>query len=209
MYLMTGTRPDLAYSISILSQYMQEPRECHWGAVKRVLRYVAGTQSYSLKYTNEGLEPHVFSDANWGGDTVTRKSTTGIISKISNGPITWQSKRQPTVALSSMEAEYMALAEASKEAKWIRMYLTELGHRIEDPVPIYCDNQGAISYSTNPVHHARTKHVDIKFHFVRNMVASQATTIIYIPTADQQADIFTKALGTTAYRKLTTDINLL
>ena len=210
MYLMTGTRPDLAYSISLLSQYMQAPRECHWGAVKRVLRYVAGTQGYSLKYIgSQNLGPHVFCDANWGGDTATRKSTSGIISKVSDGPVTWQSKRQPTVALSSMEAEYMALTEASKEAKWIRMYLTELGHRMTESVPIYCDNQGAKSYASNPVHHARTKHVDIKYHFVRNMVASGATTIIYVPTAAQQANIFTKALGTMIFKKLATDIRLL
>uniref|UniRef100_A0AAV1UU28 Polyprotein n=1 Tax=Peronospora matthiolae TaxID=2874970 RepID=A0AAV1UU28_9STRA len=173
MYLMVGTRPDLAAAVGVLSQFSADPCPTHWQALKRVLRYIQGTREYGIEYqatNNDKL--HGYSDADWAGDVEARRSTSGYTFILNNGYVSWRSKKQSTVALSSTEAEYMALTEAAQEAIWLKALLCELDEmRSDEAVKIYEDNQGSIALAKNPEFHKRTKHIDIRYHFVREKVA--------------------------------------
>ena len=202
MYLMLGTRPDIAFAVSCLSRFMANPTAAHIQAVKRVFRYLNGTVDLDLVYQG-GLEPlKGYTDADWGGDLETRRSTSGYLFNVGSGAISWSSKRQPTVALSSCEAEYMGETQATKEAIWLRRLLKELlGKGTDEPIAtvIYGDNQGAIMLAKNPQYHARTKHIDIQHHFVREKQAEGLVDIQYKPTSEQIADGLTKPLPKDAF----------
>jgi transposase InsO family protein len=207
MYAMLGTRPDIAYSISKLAQYSNEPREQHWKAVKQLLRYLATTSNYCLTYSgnhNNNDEPKLlgYCDSDWANDYEDRRSTTGYVFMTAGGAISWKSKRQPTVALSSTEAEYMAASEATREAINWRMLLNELGFDITKPTIILSDNQGSIALTKNPEHHARSKHIDIRHHYVREQVALGSVEMNYINTDDMTADVLTKPLARDRHAKL-------
>ena len=197
IYVMTCTRPDLSWVVSKLSQYLSEPKEQHWAAVKHVMRYLKSTIDHELCYKKsvENLKLEAYSDADWASDTEDRRSTTGYcFSLTKHGPlICWKSKKQPTVALSTCEAEYMALAAATQES----LYLVQLLNGMDTdhqyaPVKIFEDNQGAIALSKNPVCRQRCKHVDIRYHFIRSALHECKITIEYCPTADMIADVLTK-----------------
>lgn len=199
IYIMTCTRPDLGWVVSKLSQYLAAPKQEHWVTAKHLLRYLKGTKDQELHYqkSEKSLQLEGYSDADWASDKNDRKSTTGYcFSLTENGPvISWKSRKQPTVALSTCEAEYMALAATTQES----MYLVQLLNGIDksnrhEPVKIYEDNQGAIALSKNPVCRQRSKHVDIKYHFVRSAHAQGKIEIGYCPTADMVADVLTKPL---------------
>ena len=199
MFLMTGTRPDLAVAIGFLSQFNANPTNAHMQAAKRTLRYLKGTKDAKLCFNgnndgNQGITLIGYCDANWGNDTATRKSTTGYLFHLCGALITWSSKRQATVALSSTEAEYMALTHATKEAIWLRTLLSELSFMQRSATIIHEDNQSSIALARNPVHHARTKHIDIQYHFIREKVDSKEIELIYLPTDDMHADTLTKPL---------------
>jgi ribonuclease HI len=162
-----------------------------------VLRYLQGTSCLGLKYQSDGTDSAQivgYCDASWANDPDTRKSVTGYVFFLAGGPISWSSKRQPTVALSTAEAEYMALSAAAQEAKWLSMFMGELGFQ-QDTITIYSDNQSAIAIANNPVHHARTKHIDLRHHFIRECVENNIIMLKYITSAKQIADIFTKPLN--------------
>lgn len=152
-----------------------------------------------------------YSDADWAGDMDTRRSTTGYVVMLNNGAVAWKSRRQPTVALSTMESEYMALTEATKELKWIKTLLAELGYSKgnnensadESPTDLFSDNQSAIALAKNPVSHARAKHIDLRHHFVREAIQDKVIWVQYIPTAEMTADSLTKALGREKHEKCT------
>ena len=195
MYAMLGTRPDLAYSVSVLSRYASNPAVAHWAAVKRVFRYLRATVNLQLTFQGR-IEPlNGFTDSDWAGDS-TRRSTSGYVFSIGSGIISWSSKRQATVALSTCEAEYIGMTEASKEAIWLRRLLAQLHPSSKEPqaVIIYGDNQGAIALAKNPEFHARTKHIDIRQHYVREQVENGSVELQYVPTDKQVADGLTKAL---------------
>ena len=210
LILLTPTRPDIAYAVRIVSRFMSKPQEPHARAVKHLYRYLRGTTDFALLYRRgEDLTLHGFTDADWAGDTHDRKSTTGYIFMIGSSPITWNSKKQPTIALSSTESEYMAITEGTKEALWLRSLLEEL--RMSDPkVPtiIYGDNQGSLNLAHNPIYHARTKHIEVKHHFIREKVSAGQVKLEYIPTSEQLADIMTKALGRIAFERLRCQLGL-
>ncbi|KAG2782680.1 hypothetical protein PC111_g24477 [Phytophthora cactorum] len=172
MYLMVGTRPDLAAAVGVLSQFAADPCPTHWQALKRVFRYIQGTKTHGIEFQGsceDGLQG--YSDADWAGDIESRRSTSGYAFMMNGGCISWRSKKQRTVALSSTEAEYMALSEATQEAVWLKVFLCELGEMANDEaVKIYEDNQGSIALAKNPEFHKRTKHIDIRYHFVREKV---------------------------------------
>jgi hypothetical protein len=200
MYLMTGTRPDLAFSVSILSQFNARPSQAHYNAAIRVLRYLRGTHDYGLTYRSTQYSPnndkvilYGYSDADWANDVTSRRSVTGYVFYCCGGVISWSAKRQPTTALSSTEAEYMALTQATKEAIWLRRLLLELGFP-QQITTIFEDNQSTIALAKNPVHHQRTKHIDVRHHFVREQVEIGSIQLEYIPTTDMIADALTKAL---------------
>jgi hypothetical protein len=169
-------------------------------AAKRVLRYLQGTKDLSLVYEASSKDdygkPSIvgFSDADWGGDLETRRSTTGYLFKLGSGAVSWASKLQPTVALSSAEAEYLAVCAAVQEAIHLRQLMKDIGYTQGQPTVIFEDNQGCIALSANPVFHRRTKHIDIRYHFIRERIASGEIELRYIPTEQQLADILTKAL---------------
>ena len=215
MYLMIGTRPDLAAAVSIISQYASNPTDEHLRAAKRVLRYLRGTSNYKLrlglgsesKDQVQNLRLSGYSDANWGNDVETRRSTSGYVFYLNDGLISWSSKKQGTVALSTTEAEYMALAHTTKEAMWLRTLLSELGFD-QGTTIVYEDNQSCIAMAKNPVHHARSKHIDIQHHFVREKVESGDIEVVYLPTEDMVADALTKPLPHPKFGKLVGQMGL-
>jgi hypothetical protein len=165
----------------------------HWTAAKGVLRYLAGSASTGITYAGGKGELLGYSDADFAADTDTRKSTTGFVFILNGGAITWQSKRQPTVAASTTEAEYMAAAAAIKEALWLRKLLIDLG---QDPgqINLRADNQSAIKLLRNPIISGRAKHIDVIHHFARERVLRKEVSVAYINTKEMLADVMTKAL---------------
>jgi transposase InsO family protein len=193
---LTFTRPDLSFAVNSLCQHMQSPTSAHLVAAKRVLRYVRGTISHGLLFQPGPMHLTVFTDADWAGNPVDRRSTTGFLVFLGNNLITWASKKQPTVSRSSTEAEYRSLAVGAAEVAWIRMLLRDLHVFLAHCPTVWCDNTSAISLASNPVFHARTKHVEVDYHFVRERVVRGDLNVQFIPTVDQLADLLTKALPT-------------
>lgn len=206
MYVMLCTRPDLCNSINILSRYQSCASEDLRRALKRVLRYIKGTINLSLIFKrNNIIEDCIvgYVDSDWTGDNIDRRSTAGYIFKVLDCLISWSSKKQPTVALSSAEAEYAAMSIAASEACWLRFSFKDFMVKKEFVcVKLYEDNQSAIRVSKNPEFHKRLKHVDIKYHFIREKIKENIIDVTYISTNDQIADILTKPLGKSKFNKL-------
>ena len=200
MYAMIGSRPDIAFAVSAVSQYSTNPGPTHWTAVRRIFRYLSGTRSHGLMYGNGYCEG--YTDADWGASE-DRKSIGGYTFLINGASVSWASKKQASVALSSTKAEFMALTEGPKEALWLGELLGDLGalkHR-QEIQKLVCDNQGAIALTQNPEYHARTKHIDIRYHFIRQHVDEGSIELIYCPTHENTADIFTKPLPRPQFEK--------
>ena len=194
------TRPDLNYAVGQVAKYSSNPDKSHVNAVKRILAYVKGTAHYGISYgtTNDSVLKS-FCDADYAGDTDTRRSTTGYVLILNGGPVAWGSRRQNCVSLSTTEAEYVAACENTKQIAWFREILKDIGIIQNNATPLFCDNQGAIHLSKNPENHKRTKHIDVQYHYVRKCQAEGIISIQYIPTTKQMADIFTKALPRTTF----------
>jgi hypothetical protein len=208
-----NSRPDLAYAVGYLSRFMEGPRQEHLAAVKRVLRYVAGTQQWGLHYhpgkKNSGVPKLLgYSDSDLAGNVNDRKSTSGLIFFLAGGPIAWQSTKQRVVALSSCEAEYIAAAGAACEAVWLARLLAELvGGAVLAP-KLKVDNKSAIALMKNPVHHDRSKHIDIKFHFIRECCDRKLIDVEFIGTEFQLGDLLTKALERSRFQGLRDEIGM-
>lgn len=195
LFYLTHTRPDLVFAVGIVSRFMQSPSLHHFGTVKRILHYVAGTIGHGLMYTNsEELKLCGFTDSDWGGVTDERRSTSGWCFSLGSAAVAWRSKKQLITALSSTEAEYIAATSAACEAVWLRRLLSDFGMKFTEPTVIQCDNKSAISITRNPTMHGRTKHIDTRFHFIRDLVCNGEISVVYCSTNEQVADIFTKAL---------------
>jgi histone deacetylase 1/2 len=204
------TRPDISYSVNKVCQFLHSPTEIHWTAVKRILRYLQGTSDYGLvlrRSTSTLLS--AFSDADWAGCPDDRRSTGGHAVFLGGNLVAWNSRKQPTVSRSSTEAEYKSVANATAELMWIQALLRELGVTLRRPPSLWCDNIGATYLSANPVFHARMKHIEIDYHFVRERVASKALQIRHISTHDQLADVLTKPLMTQQFARFRSDLNVL
>ena len=203
-YATSISRPDIAAAVNVLSKFMPKPGKEHWQGIKRVLRYIQGTLNYGLMFTADGTDPTLigYSDADWGGDASTRRSTTGYVFQIQNNTISWCSKRQASVARSTTEAEYMALSLACQEGIWLRRLLSDVQLRQRDASTIFEDNKGAIELAKNPKFHNRTKHIDISYHFVREQVEQNTFSVKYCPSEDMLADIMTKGLPRVTYERL-------
>ena len=200
IYLMVGTRPDISWIVSKLSQFLEKPGITHVNAIKHLLKYLKGTKSYQLVFTKTDEQLIGYVDADWGSDPVDRRSTTGYVFTLGSAPVSWKTQKQPTVALSSCEAEYMALAEATKEALYLRSLLRSLGIFQPEITTVYTDNQGALALSKNSAkRHNRSKHIDIRFHFVREQ---SAVAYEHIPTCANIADILTKSVGGLQHKRL-------
>jgi len=209
IYLAVGTRPDISYSVQQLSQFLDCYSYSHWNAAIRVVRYLKGTRDLELTLGGDNeIKIMGFTDSDWANCPDTRRSVGGYLFTLGSGPISWQSKRQRTVATSSCEAEYTAAFEASKEALWLRTLLSSINFVPTGPTPLLCDNNAAIILSGDPAFHARVKHFDIRYHFLRERVQSNEISLSYINTRDNIADIFTKPLGTTVFTRLRTFLGL-
>ena len=208
MYLSLWTRPDITYAVSKVARHSANPTHQHWIAVKRILRYLNGTYDRGIKYSSSSTETlNGYSDADWAGDRKDRKSTSGYIFMLSGSPISWRSKKQTCVALSTAEAEYVALSAAAQEAIWLQNLLSELNGQ-NSPVTIHDDNQAAIAMSKNPQYHGKAKHIAIKFHFIREQVNNNRIKLQYCDTRNMIADIFTKGLSSEQHGKLSNMMNI-
>jgi hypothetical protein len=195
LYLAQCTRPDIAFAVNDVSRFNGKHSEAHWAAVKRIFRYLKGTVNLKLTFSNRKLDGlQVFSDADWGSDPDKRRSCSGIVVKLSGGAISWSSKRQPIVALSSTEAEYIALSSAVCESIWIKQLMDELDKTLAERIKIYCDNQSSIKLAENDAFRPRTKHIDIRYHNIRDYVKKEVIDISYVPTEKMTADSLTKSV---------------
>ncbi|KAG6411307.1 hypothetical protein SASPL_129387 [Salvia splendens] len=202
---LTCTRPDILYATGLVSRYMENPTTTHFKAAKRILRYIKGTIDYGLLYSATNDYRLVgYSDSDWAGDTDDRKSTSGYVFYMGDTAFTWMSKKQPIVTLSTCEAEYVAATFSVCHAIWLRSLLSELGWPQKEPTTICVDNKSAIALSKNPVFHNRSKHIDTRYHYIRECIANQEIQVEYVKSQDQVADIFTKPLNHEDFIKIRT-----
>jgi hypothetical protein len=221
MYGAISTRPDIAHAVHYLASNMLAPTTRHMQAAERVFRYVAGTLDVGLVFgsrngsaftESRGRSPQVqldvcaFADADWANNKGDRKSISGWVAKINGDVVSWSSKKQRVVALSTCEAELYAEAAAIQEVLWLRGMLAELGLHVATGSTVYGDNQSTIAVSKNGVKGERTKHVDVKYHFITETIESGRVKLQWVQSSEQQADIFTKALPLPAFLKLRKDL---
>lgn len=197
LYLSSMTRPDISFAVSKLSMKTKNPTKKHWHEVKHVVRYLGHTNELKLKYKKGGAYIQAFCDADWGNDKSDRKSISGYVFLLAGAPIIWRTKKQTTVALSTVEAEFNSMCEAAKEALWLTMILEELGqgYIIDKPFIIQCDNLGSMSLAKNGLISERSKHIPIKLCFLNDLVNEGKIKFQYVPTNLNVADLFTKALS--------------
>ena len=195
MYLIVRTRPDIAFALGKLSTFSNNPTDAHWQALKRVFRYLAGTRNRGIEYGGaSNLTLCGYTDGDWAGDHDSARSTSGYVFTLNGGAISWKSGKQKSIAKSTCEAEYMGQSDAAQEAIWARSMLSELGEPLDGPTPIYGDNQGAIALAKNPIDHKRTRHINVSYHFVRELISNGTLTLTYLSTNEMVADGLTKAL---------------
>lgn len=198
LYLCMNTRPDIAYAVGVLSRFGSAPTHGACYLMVYLMQYVRGTAHKGISFTGKCFDMHIFTDADWAGDAVTRKSTTGYVVFAAGGPLAWQSKLQTTVATSSMQSEYQSMYAGMQEIVWLRGVLAEIELPLCKPTPFCLDSQSAEDLATNPVYHKRSKHIEIKYHWVREHVdpAGEFKTaeLVHVTTHNQSADVYTKAL---------------
>lgn len=203
MWAQVATRPDIAYALSVLARFQANPGPAHWKAMLHLLAYLKGTLSYKITYhRGASIDPIGFVDADYAGDVDTRRSTSGYVFTMAGGPVSWSAKRQATVALSTTEAEYMALTRAAQQALWMYSFMTEIGLTRKFPAMLHGDNAASIALTLNTKGHARAKHIDIRHHYIRERVAEGEIELVQIPSEENLADIFTKPLPRVTHQKL-------
>jgi len=193
---LSHTRPDIAYAVSVDSQFMHNPSEDHMDAVIQILRYLKASPGKGLMFSkNSHLEINGYTDADWAGSISDRKSTSGYFMFVGGNLVTWRSKKQKVVALSSAEAEFRGMAKGLCELLWIRRLLTELGFTPTSEMELFCDNKSAFAISHDPVQHDRTKHVEVDRHFIKENLEEKIICFPFVKSEDQLADILTKAVS--------------
>ncbi|KAI0505062.1 hypothetical protein KFK09_016019 [Dendrobium nobile] len=205
---LTITRPDLAFATNQLCQHMHNPQPTHVHALKRTLRYLQGTLNYGLPLCRGDLTLQTFADADWASDSADRKSVSGFCTFLGKNLISWSVKKQITVAKSSTEAEYRALAAATSDVIWLRRLLTDFDAPPSKPTTIFCDNVSALALALNPVFHARTKHIEIDYHFISHHIQHKEISVQHIHSIDQPADILTKSLPVTRFQQLRSKLTI-
>ncbi|GKD39658.1 ribonuclease H-like domain-containing protein [Tanacetum coccineum] len=206
---LTFTHPDISYVVQQICLYMHDPREPHFSALKRVLRYVRGTLDYGLQlFSSSTTNLVAYSDVDWAGCPTTRRSTSGYCVFLGNNLLSWSAKRQPTLSRFSVEAEYRGVANAVAETCWLRNLLCELHTPLSFAMLVYCDNVSAVYLSSNPVQHQRTKNIEINIYFVRNLVAAGQVRVLHVHSHYQFADIFTKGLPSALFEEFRTSLSV-
>ncbi|GJY40966.1 ribonuclease H-like domain-containing protein [Tanacetum coccineum] len=206
---LTFTRPDISYAVQQVCLHMHDPREPHFSALKRILRYVCGTLEYGLQlFSSSTTDLVAYSDADWAGCPSTKRSTSGYCLFLGNNLLSWSAKLQPTLSRSSTEAKYRVVANAVAETCWLRNLLRELHTPLSSATLVYCDNVSAIYLSFNPVQHQRTKHIEIDIHFVRDLVATGQVRVLHVPSRYQFVDIFTKGLPTALFEEFRSSLSV-
>jgi len=190
LYISSRTRPDISYAVGYLSRFSSAPNEYHWNGVKSILRYLKKTPDYGICYGGD-FELTGFADADYNS-SIRRKSTSGGVLLLNGGPISWCSKLQRSTSLSTMESEFVSLSIVSQEIVWTRRLLDEIGYKFKGPTKIHEDNKACVVFSQNPTDHQRSKHIDIKFNFVRDLILTKVIEIVSCSSRDQLADLFTK-----------------
>jgi hypothetical protein len=199
----TASRPDVMQAVGQVAQFQAAPKESHVLAVKRIFRYLKGTEEFGLWYPKgKYLSLIAYTDADWAGCIDDRRSTSGAAFYLGECLVSWLSKKQSSVSLSTAEVEYIVAATCCTQVLWMKQTLTDIQVEYDEPIPIYCDNTSAISISKNPVMHSKTKHIPIKYHFLREQVAEKNIRVEYVGTKEQVADIFTKPLPREAFEYL-------
>ncbi|KAL5733960.1 hypothetical protein ACOSP7_031821 [Xanthoceras sorbifolium] len=207
MYAMVCTRPDIAQAVGAVSRYMNNPGKIHWEAVKWILRYLRGTTNKTLCFKGGDTTLTGYVDADLAGNVDIRKSTTGYVYTLGGTAVSWVSQLQKIVALSTTEAEYVAVTEASKEMVWLQSFLEELGKKQEDNV-LYCDSQSAIHLAKNPSFHSRTKHIQLRYHFIRSLLEDGILKLEKISGAQNPADMLTKTVTTDKLKLCSASVGL-
>lgn len=203
MYVMLTSRPDLSMAVGYFSRFQGCASVEHWNYLKRVLRYIKGTLDLKLIYRRLPMSSMLvgYADADWANDVNDRKSITGYVIQVFGSAVSWTSKKQSTVSLSSTEAEYIALCHAACEIVWLQQFLIEIGMSLVLPTVVYEDNQACIRISEEPREHKRMKHIDTKYNFIREKIQEGKIQMRYISTSDQLADIMTKGLPYGSFKK--------
>ena len=207
LYL-TASRPDIMFATCICARYQSDPKESHMSAVKRILRYLKKSPSLGLWYPlNSGFDLLAYTDSDYGGCQVDRKSTSGSCQFLGGKLVSWSSKKQNCVSTSTAEAEYVAAASCCSQALWMQTQLRDYGYTF-NKIPILCDNKSAIAISANPVQHSKTKHIDIRYHFLKHHVEEGNVEMYFVSTEFQLADLFTKALDEKRFNFLVEKIGM-
>ncbi|PNY15934.1 hypothetical protein L195_g012642 [Trifolium pratense] len=204
MYLL-ATRPDLAYSICLVARFMDRPTDMHVIAVKRIVSYLKGTLGFGVMYKSNSkivLCLKGWCDSDYAGDLDDRKSTTGFVFMLGCGAISWSSKKQPIVTLSTTEVEYVSPAACACQGIWLENVLSYLKMKQSDCIMIYYDNSSSIKLSKNPIMHGRSKHIDVRFHFLRDLTKDESIELVHCRSEDQLADLLTKPLKLESFYKL-------
>ena len=211
MYAMMCTRPDICYVVRLVSRYQSNPGQKHWMIVKRILRYLKGTSNYMLCYKGKkDLRLIGFFDADWGGDVDQSKSTSGCAFLLNDSAILWRSKKQSCIALSTMEAEYVACSLVTQDVVWLKKFLYHLKiiKSASNPVTIYCDNTTAIVVAKDPKYHGKTKHIKMRYHYIREAIVEQDVILKHISTNSMVADPLTKPIARDAFVRNVRSIGL-
>lgn len=209
MYAMLGTRPDISFAVTTVSKFSSNPGMAHWEAVKRIYRYLLGTKELWLSYGGVAKELVGYADAD-GSMSEDRRATSGYAFLVDGGAVSWSTKRQEIVSLSTTESEYIAATHASKEALWLRSLISQVfgPFPLDTATTLFSDNQSAIALSKDHQYHARTKHIDVRFHFIRWVVEDGKIRLIYCPTNDMVADTLTKALPSPKVKHFAVELGL-
>lgn len=206
---LSHTRPDIAYSVSVVSQFMHNPKDIHLQAVYHILQYLKGNPGSGILFKNgTSIEVEAYTDADYAGSISDRRSTSRYCTFLGGNLVTWRSKKQPVVARSSAEAEFRSMVHGVCELLWRKIILEDLKIRWEAPMKLYCDNKSAINTAHNPVQHERTKHVEVDRHFRKEKLESGLICTPYISTKGQLADVLTKGLASSLFQRIVSKLGM-